>query len=189
MSGVVGAINSRHGVVLPNSIANLQKGERSVNVIIFCEIILTKILRYINSDFVFLSAFRNCHIQHIKVSYNIACQWKINLYRRCREMNAEYMRHLESTTIDFSIPKFHLPAHGPKCHSIYSLNFRPGWVMTDGEGIERLWASTNTIATMTREMSPGHRHDFLDDLWGAANFRKQVGLGKFWTALISRRLT
>jgi hypothetical protein len=99
--------------------------------------------------------------------------------KRCTEMNPEYTRHLEHTKIDYGIPKFHLPAHGPKCLSLYSLNFLPGWGRTDGEGIERLWASTNTVATMTREMAPGNRHDYLDDIWGAANFKKQINLGKW----------
>jgi hypothetical protein len=142
-------------------------------------LLFSQLTRYFNSDFVFLSATRNRQIHHLKTSYDIACQWKVDFYKRCAEMDPAYTHHLEEVKIDFGIPKFHLPAHGPKCHTLYSLNFKQGWARTDGEGIERLWASTNPVATMTREMGPGQRHDFLDDLWGASNFRKRVNLGEF----------
>lgn len=62
-----------------------------------------------------------------------------------------------------------------------------GWGRTDGEGIERTWAGTNPLATSTREMAGGARHDFLDDQFGAQNFRKITGLGmQFVSFIISR---
>jgi hypothetical protein len=133
--------------------------------------------RYVNTDFAYLSATRHVKTTLAKTSYDIVCQWKTNLFKRVSGFASEYTDHLKALNIHFGIPKFHLPAHGPKCWSIYSLNFLPGWARVDGEGIERFWSGTNALATSTREMAPGARHDFLDYHWSAANFKKIVGLG------------
>ena len=34
------------------------------------------------------------------------------------------------------------------------------------------------VATSTKEMGPGHRHDMLDDHWGYWNWTKLFGLGE-----------
>jgi hypothetical protein len=153
-------IDSRHGFLLGNAVADLQKGER-----------------YVNTDLAFLSATRHRQISLAKTSYDIACQYSVNFWKRSSAFPSDYVKHLDTMEIEFGIPKFHLPAHGPKCHSVYSLNFMNGWARTDGEGIERTWANTNPLATSTREMAGGARHDFLDDQFGAQNFKKLVGLG------------
>ena len=160
VTGVVGIIDSRHGILLPNAIADLQKGER-----------------YVNTDFAYLSATRSLGVRLAKTSYDIICQWKTNFYKRASAFTPELAYHLKDMAIHFGIPKFHLPAHGSKCWSLYSLNYLPGWARVDGEGIERFWADTNALATSTREMAPGTREDFLDYHWAAANFKKVAGLG------------
>lgn len=66
---------------------------------------------------------------------------------------------------------------------MFSLNYLSGCARVDGEGIERFWADSNGLATSTREMAPGSRHDFLDFHWSAVNFKKVVGLG---TSLYTR---
>ena len=35
----------------------------------------------------------------------------------------------------------------------------------------------NVVASSTKEMGPGHRHDMLEDLIGDSNWKKVVGLG------------
>lgn len=160
VTGVVAAIDSRHGFVLPNSVADLQKGER-----------------YFNTDIVFLSSIRDRGLTHLFVSYDIACQWKRHLLSRCTKFPPQLRDHMLRLSILYAIPKFHLPAHGFSCLTLFSFNFIPGSARVDGEGIERLWASTNPVATSTREMSPGARHDFLEARWGTQNFKKLVGLG------------
>jgi hypothetical protein len=112
------------------------------------------------------------------ITYDIMCQWIINFATRAALFPPSLTEHLAVTQLQVGIPKFHLPAHGSKCWSLFSLNFIKWWARTDGKGIERLWAATNSAATIVREMAPGSRHDYLDDQWGALNFRKLVGLGK-----------
>lgn len=137
---------------------------------------LTK-FRYFNSDFVFLSALRKKDIRIIKVSYDIACLWFINFHSRALCFPQDYRTHLPQLEIEAAIPKLHLPAHGSKCWSRYSINYLENWGRVDGEAIERLWSTTNPIAASTREMTPGARRDFLEDRWGASNFRKIIDLG------------
>lgn len=160
VTGVVAAIDSRHGFVLPNGVADLQRGER-----------------YFNTDFVFLSSLCNRDLNLIFVSYDIACQWERHLRTRLTSFPLQLRSHLPNLEIICAIPKFHLPAHGFSCWTRYSFNFIPGSCRVDGEAIERLWASTNPVATSTREMKSGTRHDFLSERWGTQNFRKVVGMG------------
>jgi hypothetical protein len=73
--------------------------------------------------------------------------------------------HLDhnSKTINFFIPKFHLPAHIEPCQIDFSFNLSQyvGW--TDGEAPECGWANINPITSSTKEMGPGSWHDTLDD--------------------------
>ncbi|KAG1884133.1 hypothetical protein F4604DRAFT_1677272 [Suillus subluteus] len=48
---------------------------------------------------------------------------------------------------------------------------------TDGEAIEHRWSNMNPVATSTREMGPGSRHDILDDHFGDWNWHKVSNLG------------
>ncbi|KIN97248.1 hypothetical protein M404DRAFT_16790 [Pisolithus tinctorius Marx 270] len=76
----------------------------------------------------------------------------------------------------FGIPKFHAPAHSASCAIPHSLNLLPGVGRTDGEGVEHNWLEINHVANSTKEMTPGARHDTIDDHFGHHNFRKLVGL-------------
>jgi len=77
-----------------------------------------------------------------------------------------------------AIPKFHLPAHQERCHTLYSLNLRRGAGRLDGEVIERDWAKLGGAANSTKEMSAGSRRDTLDDLCSDMNFTKLKLMGK-----------
>ena len=94
-------------------------------------------------DFILASAIAGIKVLWMIISYDIACQWKINFHKRSADFPEDYKSHLENLNLDFGIPKFHLPAHGVKCWSLFSLNFLRGWARTDGEEIERCWAATN----------------------------------------------
>lgn len=129
-------------------------------------------------DFVFLSAILNIILLYIFISYDIACQWSVNLLRRAKLFPPVLGSILDRVQLTFGIPKFHLPAHGSKCRSKFSLNFVDNWARVDGEGIERVWSFLNGFAPASREMARGARHDFLDYQVGSMNFRKVVELGK-----------
>ena len=129
-------------------------------------------------DFIFLSTVRDEDVKMIKVSYDIACRWSTNLFLRIKGYSPELHIPEERFSLEYFIPKFHLPAHGSDCHTKYSFNYRPGVGRTHGENIESGWAHTNPAAVATREMGAGARHSALDSHWGGWNWRKIVGFGK-----------
>ncbi|KAF8191380.1 hypothetical protein BJ912DRAFT_849516 [Pholiota molesta] len=130
-------------------------------------------LSYINMDYLFCSSVELEEHVEVVISYDIACQWSINLWK-CLETYPSWMRvnHDGATSYRFLVPKFHLPAHVQKCQTKYSFNFNPKVGRTDGEGVERGWAHINPVASSTREMGPGARRDTLDDHFSDWNWKK-----------------
>jgi len=111
------------------------------------------------------------------VSYDIACQWHVNLLDRM-EIMPEFLRL--SPTIEaimYLILKFHLPAHIKKCNLLFSFNLTPGVGRTDGEAPERGWSDINPVAQSTKEMGPGSRRDTLDDHFNDWNWKKIINFG------------
>lgn len=130
-------------------------------------------------DYIVLSVLKHSQARDFVISYDIACQWSKNFEKRVTRFPANLQVDTTNINIRPVIPKFHLPAHGPQCQSRYSLNYLPKVGRTYGEGVESGWANTNGAATSTREMAPGVRHENLNDLWGAWNWNKILGFGKF----------
>ncbi|KAI6112749.1 hypothetical protein F5141DRAFT_1188096 [Pisolithus sp. B1] len=143
---------ARHGMMLVNSIGDLQKGER-----------------YVNMDYLFALALRGVTVNKLNISYDIACQWHKSLYQR--------MMSLPQDHVSFFVPKFHLPAHITPCQWKYSFNWRCGVGCTDGEVPECGWAHINPVGSSTKVMGPGHCHDTIDDFFGDWNWKKTIALG------------
>ncbi|KAH7917395.1 hypothetical protein BV22DRAFT_1026398 [Leucogyrophana mollusca] len=163
-TGVGLCLCARHEFVRANGVGDLQKGER-----------------YCNMDYIFFSALAPLLLLSVVVSYNIACQWKVNLWERMNELPDELQvpLWLAASVFMFGIPKFHCPAHQSRCTIPYSLNLMPGVGRTDGEGIERNWLEMNRVANSTKEMGPGSRHNTLDDHFGHHNWHKYTALGGY----------
>jgi hypothetical protein len=117
-------------------------------------------------------------------SYDICCQWSKYLVERLKKLPPLVRLTLVLALARFLIPKLHIYGHKLSCQLNFSLNYTLGAARTDGEGIERPWASIGPVATSTCEMGPGARHDTLDNHWGHWNWRKLVGLGE----LLKKRL-
>ena len=117
-----------------------------------------------------------CGVYIIIISYDIACKWSIRFITRFNTNHEDL--DLSRFSITYLVPKFHLPAHGPKCRVRYSFNYTPGVGRTHSETVEQEWAYINQAALSTREMGPGARHSALDDSWGGWNWKKVLGLGK-----------
>jgi hypothetical protein len=90
-------------------------------------------------DYMFFASLRGINQQSLTlfVSYDIACQWSRTFWDRMKHFPHEF--HIDNTKISivFLVPKFHLPAHHPACHSTFSFNFTPRVGRTDGEAPER----------------------------------------------------
>ncbi|KAJ7156373.1 hypothetical protein C8R46DRAFT_1040909 [Mycena filopes] len=169
-TGVGLGVCARHEFVQKSGAADLQKGEW-----------------YANMDYIFASLLRHHHARLFKfISYDICCQWSKHLFARLKKLPLKIRLTLILALVRFLIPKLHIYGHKIKCQLYFSLNYTPGSARTDGEGMERPWANIGPVATSTREMGPGSRHDTLNDHWSHWNWQKLVGLGRFLSG-ISRR--
>ncbi|KAJ6513582.1 hypothetical protein C8R47DRAFT_962737 [Mycena vitilis] len=165
-TGVGMGVCARHEFVQANGVGDLQKGER-----------------FANMDYIFGSILRHKDSRIRKIiSYDIVCQWWKLLADRMILLPPLVRLALVLSLFRFVIPKMHIHAHTLACQVQFSLNLVPGSGQTDGEGIERPWATIGAIATSTRVSGPGARHDMLDDHWNFWNWLKTIGL-----ALILRR--
>lgn len=129
-------------------------------------------------DYIFYKTIQTSRLVSYVVSYDIACQWSLNLPDRMLALDHEFFLFDGRRQVKFLVLKFHLPAHIAACRTRYSFNFTPGVGRTDGEAPERLWNEINPLATSTREMGPGSRRDVLDYHFGDHNWRKLTGLSK-----------
>ncbi|KAJ2930469.1 hypothetical protein H1R20_g6622, partial [Candolleomyces eurysporus] len=167
-SGVATVECARHNMKRPCGVGDLQRGER-----------------YCNIDYLVNQSLLNCRLKTFYISYDIACQWSINCYSRLKAINPDLCLVKPDTKIRYMVPKFHLPAHIPKCRTHYAFMLTPGAGLGDGEAPERGWGDSNPLATSTREMGPGTRRDTLDYNFGDYNWRKITHLD----AYLLRKLT
>ncbi|KAK7464176.1 hypothetical protein VKT23_006342 [Stygiomarasmius scandens] len=163
-TGVGGILCERSDMLMPNGLVNIPKGER-----------------YASMDFAFAYSLKTfLVIFYLLLSYDIACQWFINLFSRMSEVWAEDMKPTQSLSLENVVPavgKFHEPAHLQKDHEQYSFNLIVGVGHSNGEGPERLWASHNALSYSTKPMAPGTRQDVLDDHFAAWNWGKLTNMG------------
>ncbi|KAF7322733.1 CxC2 domain-containing protein [Mycena chlorophos] len=155
-------MRARHEFVQPTGVGDLQRGERFGNM----DYILGSFLRHINE-----------YLRKL-FSYDIACQWGLELEDRLRKLPEHVRHHLASELVQFAVPKMHIKGHILPCQIRYSLALLLGAGQTDGEGIERLWAAIAGVAGSTKLSGPGTRSDQLDDHWQFWNWRKLVGMAE-----------
>ncbi|KAK0467431.1 hypothetical protein IW261DRAFT_1613021 [Armillaria novae-zelandiae] len=158
-SGVGGVVCTRHELKLPLCTVDLRVGETQVEM-----------------DFGYLTAVRHFDgVPRIVTSYDIACQWSINLEERIN-IYGDVMRPKIPKKV-YLVPKFHLPGHIKDCQEKYCMSFHIHVGENDGEAPERSWAISNGVAASTREMGPGHRREKLDQHFGDFNWQKNVSQG------------
>ena len=124
---------------------------------------------------------KNSLVQKFVISYDIVCQWSVNLCERMKnyvEESDNFFLFREDSSVTYLVPKFHLPAHVAKCRTRFSFNLTKGVGRTEGEAPERGWVGPNALAPSTKEMGPGSCRDTLDFHFGDANHKKVCGLGK-----------
>ncbi|KAJ7617990.1 hypothetical protein FB45DRAFT_756044 [Roridomyces roridus] len=162
VSGVGGCVCARHGVVRPLGMGDLQKGER-----------------YANMDYILLSALTGVCVLGLAISYDIACQWKVNLPSRAKTIaeSTDIDTNLEEFDIQYALPVWHAAAHEISCQTENSLSYTEGVGRTDGEGIERTWAVLNPVGYATKEMGEGARQDQIENKIDHLNFEKNVKEG------------
>jgi hypothetical protein len=131
-------------------------------------------------DYIFLSSSMGMALNQITLSYDIACQWSVHFWKRMALAPLALRLRILPAGLRFMVPKFHLAAHFAACQSKFSFNFEKYACRADGEGVERIWAWLNGIASTTKELGPGGQSDMLDDFLGHHNWMKTLGLGIFF---------
>ncbi|KAJ7303567.1 hypothetical protein DFH08DRAFT_986436 [Mycena albidolilacea] len=158
-SSGIGAVDCvRHNMKQPLAVGDLQLRER-----------------YINMDYMFFRSISHLPLLRFFVSYNIVCQWQINLWNRLSAYQDPALAIDTAKEFTFLVPKFHLPIEA--CNLKFSFNLTPDIRQTDSEPPERGWANTNPLARSTKEMGPGSRCDTLDDHFNGWNHKKIIALG------------
>ncbi|CAK5265239.1 unnamed protein product [Mycena citricolor] len=166
VSGVGGCVCARHEIMRPNGLGDLQKGER-----------------YANMAFIVFSALLGFSLMWLTLSYDIGCQWKLNLKTRMEKLPESLHLPLDKMKIQCGLPVWHAASHNADCQSTNSLSFKPGVGKTDGEGIERVWAALNPTGYATKTAGLGMRADVLEERIDRHNFMKNLG---FATVLPAR---
>lgn len=143
-----------------------------------CRCILTQVSRQCNMDYLFASSVIGFRLPLLQISYDVACQWFVNFWKRMRFLPSPLRLNVPQSAVKPMVPKFHLQSHTEVCHAPYAFNYTEGGARTDGEGVERNWKGLNGQAPSTSEMGAGARYDTLDDCCGHMNWRKTVGMGE-----------
>jgi len=117
----------------------------------------------------------------VVITYDVACQWVKYLFQRLKGYGFSQSVNLELlNSFRAAVPKFHIISHGAWCQLTYNLAYMDGVGMTHGEGVETVWSHSGPVAISTRENGPNARHLILDDHWNGWNWRKYIGLRKFF---------
>ncbi|KAJ6608385.1 hypothetical protein B0H10DRAFT_2068058 [Mycena sp. CBHHK59/15] len=161
-SSGIGAVDcARHNMKRPLGVGDLQFGER-----------------YLNMDYMFFRSLVGTELLRFYVSYDIACQWHINIWNRMDTYEQEIRMVKDEKFIVFLVPKFHLPAHIEVCNLLFSFNLTRDVGQTDGEAPECGWANANPLAGSTKEMGPGARRDTLNDHFNDWNWKKTIAFAR-----------
>ncbi|KAJ7582441.1 hypothetical protein C8J56DRAFT_894348 [Mycena floridula] len=128
-------------------------------------------------DYIFFSAIMGCMLGSIFLTYNIACQYCVNLEARNKHLPLKLQHNFTKTEIRSVLPIWHSDVHWLKCHSQNLVQYQEGAAKTDGEAPERFWGGTNEISYATKEMGEGTQHDAIEDRLDYHNHQKNIKLG------------
>ncbi|KDQ48914.1 hypothetical protein JAAARDRAFT_82556, partial [Jaapia argillacea MUCL 33604] len=161
VTSIVAVACARHGCFCPRSCANLQKGERQINM-----------------DYILAQALQLTKIPGVSPTvllYDIVCQYSVHVARRFLE-NAQYLGLPSPLNLLMGIGLFHVHGHQDSCGPRYSPNYMIGAGQVDGEVIETLWARMNEIAVSCQPIGHGHHTETLDFHMLNSNWQKTIGI-------------
>lgn len=145
--------------------------------------------RYLYVDFAVVSGIQPfLGLRLLKQSYDINCQYLINFKRRIHKWmelcpGLASIKSLNLPQLQGYVGGWHVNAHKSECRVKQSPEFHPGAGRYEGEGMERVWAWNNDLAVRTKEMTPGHRQDVLNDQYSDAHVRHVHNLGEIFGSL------
>ncbi|KAL1698752.1 hypothetical protein EV121DRAFT_217647 [Schizophyllum commune] len=163
VSGCGACSCTRHEILRPNGLGDLQKGER-----------------YANMDYIFWSSVRGESVARVMLTYDIGCQWKKNLFERAQKLPALIQPSSDDNDrpafdVDVRLPVWHGNVHDIACRSANSVRYARGAGKPDGEGPERIWSNMNHLAAATKEMGEGVRDGVIENWSTYFNLQKNIG--------------
>ena len=117
------------------------------------------------------------------IIYDVNCQYVVHFEDRIKDVS-EYLSQDPDMKLLGAIGKCHLADHVDSCFSKWTLNFMKGARNVDGEIMETLWSGMNKVSGAARSMSKAHRQETLDDYMRDSNWKKTVGIGRFFFFLL-----
>lgn len=123
--------------------------------------------------------FNSLRLPERLVAYDVMCQYLVHFDKRLEDVSDYLWRDPEMKLLG-AIGKFHLADHVDSCFSKWTLNFMKGAGHIDGEILETLWSGMNKVLGAAGSMSKAHRQETLNDYMRDANWKKTVGIGKFF---------
>ena len=123
--------------------------------------------------------FNSDGLRESLVIYDVMCQYSVHFNDRIQDAS-DYLSLDPEMKVLGAIRKFHLADHVDSCFAKWTLNFMKGAGHIDGKIMETLWSGMNKISGAARSMSKAHRQETLDDYMRDANWKKTVGIGKFF---------
>jgi hypothetical protein len=179
ISGVVAAQCARHGFYMPQGVVDLMKGEACVFELLFDFDLSADVgSSFANTDYALASALAECSDNRwIMLSYDIWCQFSVNLIKRFRERFPSMLPII--SRVRGAIPSAHIRGHLQNCQVLWAFKYIKYSGETYGEMIETSWAEQNQTAGSTKEQNDGHRHDTLDDFFGYWNWTKYHQTSEF----------
>jgi hypothetical protein len=139
-------------------------------------------------DHIVMASILEFGLLMLTISYDIACQWKINLAERNAKLDERIRLPMDDIKIQCGLPVWHAASHNEDCQNANSLSFRLGVGKTDGEGVERVWSVLNPSAFSTKDAGLGQRADVLEGKIDNHNHLKNLGQGTFSQASHGRIL-
>ncbi|PBK81134.1 hypothetical protein ARMGADRAFT_1091560 [Armillaria gallica] len=133
--------------------------------------------RYALMDYVFGLALQSFGgLLFMIISYDIACQWFVNLHKCMDKWPSEITP--PSAMLMPAIPKFHEPTHKQQNHQEFSCNYIKGMGLSDCKVPEHIWGPNNALGNSTKTMGPGSWYDVINDNFSTWNWQKYIGMGK-----------
>lgn len=180
------AVSCRHVLIQPSGVIDFHKGERCVTIDFISPPLprkgtdVSKSFAYV--DVAVGSVLKQSIREGVRrnvFSYDSACGYMVNLYRRLSEIEPPLITEedLGRIALQALIPKFHLGGHKAECSDRYSFNYTKDVGRMSGELVETPWAAFNWLQYSVREMGWGNRRDTLNDHFNGWNWWKIVRMG------------
>ncbi|XP_064633909.1 uncharacterized protein LOC135491738 [Lineus longissimus] len=112
------------------------------------------------------------------VMYDVVCMLETHIKKHYPLLPIE--------EIKLAIPIFHCYGHKFACQVRYSPRRNPGFALSDGESLERLWSYLRNFSKITKEMTPTHRIDTLTDALRHYARRNLFKLGSFLSSKMQK---